>query len=204
MISYCSGNSNSSTFMVFVTGRCWHPYINTSFGVSWLPRGKITHDAVGQISLAKGCFQRVTRLKTFSSAAHTLTSWGKQVPQSKAGFLSNCICYLLLLNKPPSCFSGLKQWQVVCLQICNLGKVQWKQLFSVLLNINSKSLKARDWDHLKTSSFTCVVVFFGCQVRSEPGLSASLWLGFLITWWQCCLFFILFFTVEKTLPRFRR
>ena len=160
MISYCSGNSNSSTFMVFVTGRCWHPYINTSFGVSWLPRGKITHDAVGQISLAKGCFQRVTRLKTFSSAAHTLTSWGKQVPQSKAGFLSNCICYLLLLNKPPSCFSGLKQWQVVCLQICNLGKVQWKQLFSVLLNINSKSLKARDWDHPKTSSFTCVVVFF--------------------------------------------
>ena len=73
------------------------------------PRGKITHDAVRQISLAKGCFQRVTRLKTFSSAAHTLTSWGKQVPQSKAGFLSNCICYLLLLNKPPSCFSGLKQ-----------------------------------------------------------------------------------------------
>ena len=90
------------------------------------PRGQTTQDAVGQISLAKGCFQRVTRLKTFPSAAHTLTSWEKQVPQSKAGFLSNCIRYLLLLNKPPSCFSGLKQWQVVCLQICNLGKVQWR------------------------------------------------------------------------------
>lgn len=52
--------------------------------------------------------------------------------------------------------SGLRQWQYLfCSRICCLG---WGSLVFVLLDFRWAGLKPGDWNHLKSSSFTCLAI----------------------------------------------
>lgn len=81
--------------------------------------------------------------------------------------MNKCFQYVLLPKKPPKINAENKTSNLFCSQISNFGKDQSRS--SSLFHIFQGSSKARAWNHLKTSSLTCMEVDAGCMLTSQLG-----------------------------------